>query len=406
MALRSGLGETGEAYLVGPDGRMRSDSFCDPEHHSVMASFQADRSGLVETEGLHAALKGEVGVSRQQNYADREVICARTPVTIAGLTWALLVEMEAAEALGTIATMKAAGRRSRRNLSLTIALVVLLISGAIGYIGLIQARAIVHPIRRTADALERVAQGHLDSRVELDSEDEIGQMASALNDTMHGVATALQAEHVDWEAIAGQRAELDRVASLVASSPLALAFADETGVIHHVTPRGIQLFTQHSGLLGVGGEHSIGRRVAKLFPDPGDGEEALACADATFARHIEVDGAFFDITTTWAEGADGVHLGFVIRIDDVTDAVRSARRADELQSAELANAARLKSEAERAPAPAKRASPPTTCRNPRPDSRPSFRNSRSDERGFLIGVERRFGHGCHARPSRDTWWDT
>ena len=33
---RTGLGETGEAYLVGADGLMRSDSYRDPEHHGVI----------------------------------------------------------------------------------------------------------------------------------------------------------------------------------------------------------------------------------------------------------------------------------------------------------------------------------------------------------------------------------
>ncbi|MGM0419271.1 MAG: hypothetical protein ACQEQS_11160, partial [Thermodesulfobacteriota bacterium] len=37
MQERTGMGETGETYLVGPDKRMRSDSFLDPENHSVDA---------------------------------------------------------------------------------------------------------------------------------------------------------------------------------------------------------------------------------------------------------------------------------------------------------------------------------------------------------------------------------
>ena len=40
MLQRDGMGKTGETYLVGQDGLMRSDSFLDSEGHSVAASFK------------------------------------------------------------------------------------------------------------------------------------------------------------------------------------------------------------------------------------------------------------------------------------------------------------------------------------------------------------------------------
>ncbi len=40
MKQRKGMGKTGETYLVGNDKRLRSDSFLDPEKHSLKASFK------------------------------------------------------------------------------------------------------------------------------------------------------------------------------------------------------------------------------------------------------------------------------------------------------------------------------------------------------------------------------
>ena len=40
MTQRVGLGESGETYLIGDDGKMRSDSYLDPKNHSVLASFR------------------------------------------------------------------------------------------------------------------------------------------------------------------------------------------------------------------------------------------------------------------------------------------------------------------------------------------------------------------------------
>ncbi len=42
MTERTGMGKTGEVHLVGPDKLMRSDSFLDPEHHTVNANNRGD----------------------------------------------------------------------------------------------------------------------------------------------------------------------------------------------------------------------------------------------------------------------------------------------------------------------------------------------------------------------------
>ena len=55
MQERTGLGKTGETYLVGPDKLMRSDSFLDPKNHTVEASFARPETGKVDTEASRAA---------------------------------------------------------------------------------------------------------------------------------------------------------------------------------------------------------------------------------------------------------------------------------------------------------------------------------------------------------------
>lgn len=49
MKERGGLGESGETYLVGPEGLMRSDSYIDPKNHSVESSFRNPNKGTVNT---------------------------------------------------------------------------------------------------------------------------------------------------------------------------------------------------------------------------------------------------------------------------------------------------------------------------------------------------------------------
>ncbi len=99
MQERTGMGQTGESYLVGADKRMRSDSYLDPEGHSVEASF----AGLVERNGcdtvaVDRALSGKNGAEVIIDYNGNPVLSAYAPVAIEGVTWAILAEIDVAEA--------------------------------------------------------------------------------------------------------------------------------------------------------------------------------------------------------------------------------------------------------------------------------------------------------------------
>ncbi len=97
MTERTGMGETGESYLVGPDKLMRSDSFLDPENHTVAASFANPELGDVDTEASNKALAGEVGEKIIADYNGNPVLSAFTPVNVYGINWALLSEIDRAE---------------------------------------------------------------------------------------------------------------------------------------------------------------------------------------------------------------------------------------------------------------------------------------------------------------------
>jgi methyl-accepting chemotaxis protein len=99
MNSRAGLGKTGETYLIGGDHLMRSDSYLDPENHSVAASFKNPAAGQVKSEAAQLALSGKTGTGIIKDYNDNYVLSAYAPVKIGGLTWAILAEIDLAEAL-------------------------------------------------------------------------------------------------------------------------------------------------------------------------------------------------------------------------------------------------------------------------------------------------------------------
>ncbi|MCP4785454.1 MAG: HAMP domain-containing protein [Fuerstiella sp.] len=98
MAERAGLGETGETYLVGPDHLMRSDSFLEPEHHNVVDSFKNPEKGQVKTAAVDRALAGNAGTDIIIDYNNNPVISAYSPLVIGDSTWAIMAEVDVAEA--------------------------------------------------------------------------------------------------------------------------------------------------------------------------------------------------------------------------------------------------------------------------------------------------------------------
>ncbi len=103
MQQRTGLGKTGETYLVGPDKLMRSDSFLDPEGHSVKASFAGtlEKNG-VDKEASREALAGKTGADVIIDYNGNPVLSVYGPVKIHGLNWALIAEIDVAEAFSPV----------------------------------------------------------------------------------------------------------------------------------------------------------------------------------------------------------------------------------------------------------------------------------------------------------------
>ncbi|MEK9764332.1 MAG: hypothetical protein VW729_16745, partial [Deltaproteobacteria bacterium] len=97
MSDRSGLGETGETYLVGNDLRLRSDSFLDPEKFSIQSSFASGT--MIETAPVQAGLLGEPGVGVVKNYLDQYVLSAWSPFTFDKLNWVIVTELSVGELL-------------------------------------------------------------------------------------------------------------------------------------------------------------------------------------------------------------------------------------------------------------------------------------------------------------------
>ncbi|MEE9443927.1 MAG: methyl-accepting chemotaxis protein, partial [candidate division Zixibacteria bacterium] len=196
MQERSGMGETGETYLVGADKLMRSDSYLDPTGHSVAASFAGtvDNNG-VDTDASRKALSGETDAKIIDDYNGNPVLSAYTPLNIFGATWVMIAEIDEAEAFATINAMQ-----------MSMIIIAFVIACVVAIIGWLFSKTISKPITTVASlctemndefdqfvgVVDAIANNDLTQKIEktemaelkIKSRDEIGTLANAIKGTL------------------------------------------------------------------------------------------------------------------------------------------------------------------------------------------------------------------------------
>ncbi|MBF0311343.1 MAG: HAMP domain-containing protein [Magnetococcales bacterium] len=174
MQQREGMGQTGETYLVGPDKRMRSDSFLDKTGHSVKASFAGtvEKNG-VDTEASKAALSGVTEARIITDYNGNPVLSAFGPALVGDLTWAVLAEIDLAEVHEPIVAM------IRNNV-----IVALVIAALVVALALYMANAVATPLSSCVGTLNKLAGGDLSIICRVTQKDEVGQVSAAIGDML------------------------------------------------------------------------------------------------------------------------------------------------------------------------------------------------------------------------------
>ena len=172
MTERTGLGNTGETYLVGSDLLMRSSSFLDPVNHNIKASFANPELGKVDTKAVQQSLLGNTGSEVVIDYNGNPVLSAYAPLPLQdGVVWTILAEIDEAEAFAPIAALQTT---------------MLIIAGVgvvlIAALALTFAAIISKPMLVLAHVMSKIVRtGDLSIRFKDPSSDETGQAGHALN---------------------------------------------------------------------------------------------------------------------------------------------------------------------------------------------------------------------------------
>jgi methyl-accepting chemotaxis protein len=164
MQERTGMGQSGETYLVGPDKLMRSDSYLDGMRHSVKASFADPAKGGVDTLATREALSGGVDHKIILDYNGDTVLSSFTPLKLWDTTWALMAEIKKTEAFTAVNAIK-----------WLIALVALLGVAAVAGAALLVTRSVTKPVNRIIQSLT-------------DSSEQVGSAANQVSSASQSLA--------------------------------------------------------------------------------------------------------------------------------------------------------------------------------------------------------------------------
>jgi len=199
----SGLGESGETYLVAQDKTLRSMSrfliedkaaYLKALSESGVAQQTLDAInsketsiGLqpVRTAGVDKALSGSVGFDIYPDYRNVPVLSSYAPVKIAGLNWVIISEIDAAEAFAPAHAL------SQKILMLSVITIIVLVAAGIA-VGIAFAIATTKPIIKLSQIIHEIEKNaDLTRRIDIRSDDEIGMAATALNLMMEKFHTGI-----------------------------------------------------------------------------------------------------------------------------------------------------------------------------------------------------------------------
>jgi class 3 adenylate cyclase len=219
----SGLGDTGEVYLVGPDNLMRSDSrmFLQDQQaykRDVIAAGtpveDADRAirlggttlvQPVPPETARNAQRGESGTQIGTDYLGNEALQAYAPVEIpdSDLNWSIVAKVNTSEAFAKEASF-----------TRTIVLSTVGIIFAVCVAAVFLAQLFVRPIRRLEAGAQRIGAGDYNVLIPVETRDEIGDLTEAFNEMSRSLT-------VKDELLVEQRKEIAKLLALLMPEPVA-----------------------------------------------------------------------------------------------------------------------------------------------------------------------------------------
>ncbi len=245
---RVGLEQTGALVLTGPDHLLRSTPrffIEDREKYlkalSDNASISKDQIERIRRVGtpimvkdshtvpVEEALEGKEGTATYRSYRGAPILAAYEPVKLGDFNWALVGAMDVSEAFAPI-------NQLRRRLLIAAAILVPLVTLLSNWL----SRLFVRPIKQLIAGTRKIEAGETDVEVQVQSQDEFGELAQSFNQMAHSL-------HDKEQLIQEKMQENERLLLNILPAPIAKRLKDGEQQIADVFPSITVLYAEIEG---------------------------------------------------------------------------------------------------------------------------------------------------------------
>lgn len=246
----SGLGQTGETILAGPDYLMRSDSRLfleDPERYRqdvIAAGTPPDIPDIairqggttlvqpVAPEAHKRAQEGQTGTLITRDYLGQQTLQSYAPIRSDNnpISWSVVAKITTAEAFAPEATFT----------RIVVLATTAIILGAC-LLAAILARVFVRPLRRLEAGVQRIGAGDYQVQIPVETRDEIGELTGMFNEMSRSLA-------VKEELVNEQRRQIRRLLRSIMPAPVAEKFAEGEMITARDHPNVSVIFLDIGGL--------------------------------------------------------------------------------------------------------------------------------------------------------------
>lgn len=291
----SGIGSTGEAFLVGRDGLLRTDSRLTGQDDVLQRRFQGP--------ALANGLAGQEGMARYHDSAGVELVGYYAPVTTMGTDWVIVVQQETSELFA-----KATRNRDTMAMVSVVALAVAVL------VAVLFAKGLSTPLRGLDAAVERISAKEYDIVVPAKSRgDEIGGIARALD------AFRLELAEADR---AARDAAFKSAAFESTGAPMLLTDLDLA--IVGANDSFFRLVNENSRDFGLEGrnlshEDVLGNELSSLSFPPAEIRAAVADhARLPIKKKLPVGNSYVGLLIDLVCAKDGTPVGYVLDMKNQT----------------------------------------------------------------------------------------
>ena len=225
-----GLGDTGEAFLVGQDKYMKTNSrFINEIKNKKVQELKTTVDILkLDTKPVQRVLNGEYGVSEDIDYRDKDILDTFAPINFFGEHWGVIVKIDKSEALKSV--------YATRNMIIILSIIIIAILIFIIVIAI--QKLIINKLSLLQNAAYDLAKGNgdLTQNIKLPVGDEMHEVGNNINDFIEKVRIT-----VDQAKVMSQKNSSIAQELSLTSQDIEQKAIQEADIVKGVTKEGAEL---------------------------------------------------------------------------------------------------------------------------------------------------------------------